>query len=268
MAKLFCVSDIHGFYDEFKQALDDSGFNSENENHWLVSIGDCFDRGGQPTEVMRYLRSLPRKILIKGNHESLLQELCDRGYPVSHDYSNGTFDTVCELGGAGLGRSFDECCIVAHQRTKNFIDSMANYFETKNYIFVHGWIPVMCKDGLPMYYQRNRKFEFNSDWRHCHYSEWEQARWLNGIDMARNGFIESGKTIVCGHWHCSYGHYIQSIRDAIAAKDSSLEVDEFGPTAIWKPYYGDGIIAIDRCTAHTGEVNILILEDEFLESTS
>jgi len=261
MPKLFCVSDIHGFYDELKKALDEAGFDPTNEDHWLITCGDHFDRGQQPVEVMRYLNSLPRKVLVKGNHESLLQELCDRGYPGSHDYSNGTFDTVCEFGGVNLGNSFDECCLVAYNRTKNFIDSMVNYFETKNYIFVHGWIPVICKDGLPMYHRRNRKFEFAPSWRYSHHSEWEQARWLNGIDMARKGFVEPEKTIVCGHWHCSYGHMMDDM-----AKNGLFNcIDEFGETAIWEPYYGDGIIAIDRCTAHTGEINVLVLEDEFLE---
>ena len=261
MAKLFCVSDIHGFYDEFCLALDNSGFDPENEEHWLIVCGDNFDRGPDPIGVMRYLNGLPRKVLIKGNHESLLQDLCERGYPGGHDHTNGTFDTVCELGGAGEGRCFDECCIIAEQRTKNFIYSMVPYFETKNYIFVHGWIPVTCKDGMPMYHRRNRKFEFNQDWRYAHASEWEQARWLNGIDMALKGFVEPGKTIVCGHWHCSYGHMM----DDMATKGMFNCIDEFGETAIWEPYYGNGIIAIDRCTAHTGEVNVLVLEDEFLE---
>lgn len=267
MAKFFVVSDIHGFYDELIDALNKAGFDKDNPEHYLVSCGDHFDRGSQPVEVMRYLNSLPRKILIKGNHESLLQELCDRGYPGMHDYSNGTYDTVCEFGNAGLGNSFDECCIVAYNRTKNFIDSMVDFFETKNYIFVHGWLPVTCKDGLPMHYRNNRKFEFNPDWRYAHHSEWEQARWWNGIDMARKGFVEPNKTIVVGHWHCSYGHYMQAMRDAIAAGGSAFDadIDEFGPKAIWEPYYGNGVVAIDRCTAHTGQVNVLVIEDEFLE---
>ena len=254
MPKLFCVSDIHGFYDELIEALNKAGFDESNEEHYLVVCGDVWDRGSQPVEVMRYLNSLPRKVLIKGNHESLFQDLCERGYPGTHDYSNGTYDSVCEFGNADLGNSFDECCMVAYHRTKNFIDSMVDYFETKNYIFCHGWIPVTCKDGLPMYHRKNRKFEFNPEWRHAHHSEWEQARWLNGIDMAKNGFVDPEKTIVCGHWHCSYGHMIDG-----------HTIDEFGPYAFWEPYYGNGVIAIDRCTAYTGKVNVLVLEDDFLE---
>ena len=257
MPKLFCVSDIHGFYDELIKALDNAGFDPENEDHWLIVCGDCFDRGQSPVEVMRYLQGLRRKVLVKGNHESLLQELYDRGYPGSHDFSNGTYGTVCEFGNAGIGNSFDECCIVAHKRTKNFIDSMVDYFETKNYIFVHGWIPVICKDNLPVYYRNHRWFEFDPDWRMAHHSDWERARWLNGIDMARKGFVEHGKTIVCGHWHCSYGHMLDSIK-------TDNWISEFDKDAIWDPYYADGIIAIDRCTAHTGEVNVLVLEDEFI----
>ena len=258
MPKLFVVSDVHSYYDEMKNALDNAGFDPENEEHWLIVCGDLWDRGSQPVEIMRYLQCLPRKVLVKGNHETLLQELCDRGYPGSHDYSNGTFDTVCEFGNAGLGNSFDECCLVAYQRTKNFIDNMVNYFETKNYIFVHGWIPVICTDDMPIYYTKNRTFEFNPNWRSAHFSEWEQARWLNGMDMARRGFRDPEKTIVCGHWHCSYGHMLNSIK-------TGDWIEEFGETAIWEPYYGNGVIAIDRCTAHTGHVNVLVLEDDFLE---
>ena len=223
----FVISDMHGYYDEMIDALKQSGFDKYNSDHWLITCGDHFDRGPKPVEVMQYLISLPRKILVKGNHESLLQDLCERGYPCSHDFHNGTFDTVCKFGGKSLGRSFEECCIIAEQRTKNFIYNMVNYFETKNYIFVHGWIPVICNDDLPMYYRNNRKFEFNPDWRIAHYSEWEQARWLNGIDMARKGFVDPNKTIVCGHWHCSYGHYIDALKDAISDsffKDSKISL--------------------------------------------
>ena len=267
MPKFFCVSDIHGFYNEMRTALDNAGFDPNNEEHWLIVCGDVWDRGGQPVEVMNYLNSLPRKVLVKGNHESLLQELCERGYPGNHDVSNGTYDTVCEFGGAEEGKCFEECCILTEQRTKKFIYSMVNYFETKNYIFVHGWIPVVSKDGLPMYYRNNRKFEFYPSWRYAHAGEWDQAIWLNGIDMARKGFVEPGKTIVCGHWHCSYGHYIDALKDALA-NDTDLKVEEFGSTAIWEPYYSDGVIAIDRCTAYTGEINVLVLEDEFLKNTT
>ena len=148
MPKFFVVSDVHGFYHEMLDALDNAGFDPNNEDHWLISCGDNFDRGPCPEDVMVYLKMLPRKILIKGNHEQLLIECCERGYPGSHDMSNGTFGTINELGDAGSGYAFDECCIRTLARTHTFLDSMVNYFETKNYVFCHNFWTLNLKNSL------------------------------------------------------------------------------------------------------------------------
>lgn len=253
MPKLFVVSDIHGFYYEMIDALDKAGFDKDNENHWLISCGDHFDRGPKPYHVMHYLKSLDRWIGIKGNHESLFEECVSRGCFWDHDIGNGTFDTICELGGAGEGRSFDECCIVAEQKVKTFFKKMVNYFETENFVFVHGFIPVNRNRSLPRNYNPRLKYSAKEDWRYAHQSEWNDAMWLNGMEMAMDGFgIE--KTIVCGHFHTSWGHAIQ---------DKTF--NEFGEGANFSPfYYEDKLIAIDACTAYSGKVNVLVLEDEFL----
>lgn len=253
MPKLFVVSDIHGFYDELIDALNKAGFDKDNEEHWLISCGDHWDRGSQPVAVMRYLMELPRKVLVKGNHEQLFIDCCRRGYYGNHDISNGTFETICNLGGATEGRSFNACCVVAEQRAKPFFNSMVNYFETENYVFCHGFIPVNCNDGLLMYYKRHLKFSKKEDWRYAHQREWDDAMWLNGMEMVMDGFgIE--KCIVVGHYHTSWGHAIQ---------DKTF--NEFGEGADFSPfYYEDKLIAIDGCTAHTGKVNVLVLEDEFI----
>lgn len=257
MPKLFVVSDIHGFYNKLREALDAAGFDPENENHWLITCGDHWDRGPKPAAVMNYLMGLPRKVLCKGNHEQLFTDCIERGYACSHDYSNGTFDTICELGGADGGRSFEVCCMIAEQRAKPFFDSMVNYFETEHYVFCHSWIPVDCEDNLPYWYRNNRKFIKKEDWRYAHQSEWDQAMWLNPLHMAMDGFgIE--KSIVSGHWHCSYGHHVASIK-------TDNWISEFDEDACFDPYYyEDNLIMIDACTAHTHKVNVLVLEDEFI----
>ena len=63
------------------------------------------------------------------------------------------------------------------------------------------------------------------------------------------------KTVLCGHWHCSYGHSVYEGRGS-----------EFGPDADFSPYFGAGVIALDACTAHSGKVNVLVLEDDDLSS--
>lgn len=252
MPKLFCVSDIHGFYDELQVALVKAGFDKNNPEHWLISCGDNFDRGSQPRQVMGFLKGLERKALVRGNHEDLLERCIEREYPLTHDIHNGTRETIYDLAGVKHSmRNFPGAAIQISQEVFRFTSQMVDYFETENYVFVHGWIPLHISDQYPDWYQQDRSFHQDLTWRDAHTSGWETARWRNGIKCAREGHTIE-KTIVCGHWHCSYGHSI--------AKGTP----EFGEGADFSPYYSNGIIAIDACTAASGIVNVLVLEDEFL----
>lgn len=252
MPKLFVVSDVHGFYDELQLALNEAGFDPNNENHWLISCGDEWDRGPKPVEVMKFFSSLGRKVIIRGNHMELFEDMCYRGYPEWYDQSNGTLGTVEKFGGYELRYEIDLCCEKALNRTKKYRHNMVNYFETKNYIFVHSWVPLIKKDDLPSYYTRNRKFEFNPDWRNASQKDWDAAMWRNPFDMAERGFMPD-KTVVFGHWstECKW------------AKVENRK--EFDNNAKFEPYYGDRFIAIDACTAHSGKCNVIVIEDEFLE---
>lgn len=249
MPKFFVTSDIHSYFNEFMTALNNAGFDENNENHYLVVCGDCFDRGPDSAKVLKYLKALPRKVLVKGNHEQLLLECCERGYPMQHDISNGTVQTIFQL---GYGIEFDDMCRYTLLKVRPFIDGMVNYFETKNHIFVHSWVPVINKDGLPAHYTRGRSFGFNPDWRNANQEEWDDAMWGNPFDMADRGLMPD-KMVVFGHWHCSTGWA------------TSEGCSEFGADAKFDPYYGDGFISIDACTAHSSKCNVIVIEDEFLE---
>lgn len=257
MPKFFVTSDIHSFYTPLKTALDEKGFDPNNENHWLVVCGDVFDRGHESEEVLHFLMSLERKILVKGNHDVLLEECCMREYPEWHDNSNGTRKTIQDLGRAGYGKPFDECCRTTWNRLTRYRELLVNYFETQNYIFVHSWIPTNKKAKV---YSADRWIpplttnEYMEDWRNANEVEWEEAMWGNPFDMHFKRLNQTGKTIVFGHWHCSTGHKMFGHCD-----------DDFGKDAIWEPCYANGIIGIDRCVAYTGEVNVVVIEDEFLE---
>ena len=251
MSKLFCVSDIHSFYDEMKEALDKAGFDPNNEEHWLLSLGDALDRGPKTQEVIDYLMGLDRCILIKGNHDQLIMDLLDRKFPYDADYHNGTFQSVVDL--APKAKNFYDACMVAYEKVKPFVDRMVNYVETKRFVFCHSWIPVNCDDDLPHYYRRNRMFSKKEDWRTAHQSEWDRSMWTNPLEMAMNGF-DIEKPICAGHWHCSAGWAMQN------------GISEFGDDAIFDPfYYKDKLIMIDACCAHSGKINCLAIEDEFLE---
>lgn len=234
--KYFVVSDIHGFYDEFMDALKESGFDRDDPNHTLVCLGDYFDRGKKPFDVMKFLTQLERKVLIRGNHDVLLQELCEREYPCQYDASNGTWATAKNLCRVHDAMMFQNVM----NMTRPFYNSMVNYFETKHYIFVHGHLPAPTVEGIRI------------DWRDATNTDWNEAMWKNGFDEEKKRIVSTtDKTIVFGHWHTSYAwHYI-------AGKTS-----EFGPDACFDPYYGDKFIGIDACTAHSHRVNVIILEDD------
>lgn len=248
--KYYVTADIHGFYTPFFQALTASGFFQDNEPHKLIILGDLFDRGTEAKQLQEFVLKLmedKQVILIRGNHEDLFQEMItiDEGLPYSHHVSNGTYDTALQLTGYDIAmariRNYDFA--EAAQQTpyyKHLFPVMVDYYETKHYIFTHGWLPsIKGRSGYSYY----------SDWREACPGEWNSARWYNGMDAAQTSPVD--KTVVCGHWHCSYGHWKYEYKGS-----------EFGPDADFNPYYGPHIIALDACTAHSGKVNILVIEDE------
>ena len=183
--------------------------------------------------------SLERKILIKGNHESLLLDCLQRGYYYGYDCSNGTAQTIIDL--APEAQTFDQACTIAYSRIKDFVYSMVDYFESENYIFVHSFIPLNRDDA-----------SFDPDWRNASYENWdEQARWGNPFALADQGLLPE-KTLVFGHWHTSW------------ARSYFNDQPEWGEDADFSPFYGDGYIGIDACTAYSGKVNVIVLEDNFL----
>ena len=88
------------------------------------------------------------------------------------------------------------------------------------------------------------------DWRNADAALWSKARWINGMAAAHAGITETGKTIVCGHWRCSFGH----------AKYEG-KGGEFDNDPDFSPYCAKGILAIDACTAVSGKVNCIVIDD-------
>ncbi|MCM1237576.1 MAG: metallophosphoesterase [Ruminococcus flavefaciens] len=260
--KYFVVADVHGFYDLMIKALTEKGYFEEKKPHKLVICGDLFDRGLQAKEMEKFVVDLLEKdevILIRGNHEDLmldlvnrLDEFVDMGIEYTHHYSNRTVQTLMDLTGCSFGELKEEPRKVAERMRatpflKTIIPAMLDYYETEKYIFVHGWIPCQASGygGAPGWYK------YQKDWRDAPKSDWMLARWYNGMLAAWQECIEPGKTIVCGHWCCSYGHtYLEKNIDIKKGMED------------FKPYCGNGIIAIDATTAKNKVVNCIVIEDE------
>lgn len=252
MKKLFCITDIHSFYDEMILALDNAGFDINNKDHIIVHCGDLLDRGPKALECLNFVNNLPsnRKILIRGNHEDLLEDIFARGYFCMHDEHNCTIDTCVQL--SGINKidmlSHELALFAALDKVKNrpelkeYYNSLINYYEVGNYIFVHGWLPTKYKDGMPVY---NFKEGYWKD------GDWRDARWSNGMLEWKKGYRLKDKTIVCGHFHTSWGNsYLHD-------KGSEFEED-----ACFDTFIDDGIVCLDGCIAYSGKVNCYVIDIE------
>ena len=261
--KYYVVADVHGYYTYLKQALTEAGFFSETEPCKLILCGDLLDRGTEAQEVVDFMLKLleeDRLIYVLGNHEELLvqclQEIARGGiYEVSsgmsHHNRNRTWDTLLrlsEMTEADAYRAPGE--LVRRVRRSplyaRLLTVCVDYYETPHYIFVHGWIPCRAEGCKPY-----TRYLYQPEWRDADEIEWSRARWYNGMELAcKHGVTEAGKTIVCGHFHTSYGH--AKLRRACS---------EWGSDADFSPFFAEGIIALDACAPASGRINCVVLED-------
>ena len=158
--KYFVCSDIHGFYNEWQNSLKESGFDINNPKHKIIVCGDLFDRGHQPQQIIDFILNHKDKfILIRGNHEDLMQEMIDRNYNLRYDLSNGTAYTIVDLYPDYMITETNLKKIAKLTGLQQVLDMCIDYFETKKYIFVHGWIPTKNNQ----YYQNPTKDKYHKN---------------------------------------------------------------------------------------------------------
>ena len=294
MKKYFVCSDIHGFYKEFRAALDEAGYLRYNPEHILIVLGDIFDRGKHPWEIYQFLSHLPKErvVLIKGNHEYLLEKLVQRRHAYDHDYSNGTFGTLVSLfkdpekerlkwlhDHKGLIpdevlyiESFNHFYHVQAQlyRSKKINQiikwlkstSWLNCYELGQYIFVHSFIPLKVSEEL---YGEPTKFEYFPDWRNCEDEKlWELSTWNCPYELYLKGYfneeLKKGKILVCGHWHTSLFYNNLLYKD-----EPEKQLDIYTQNPIFKSDKYPGLIGLDTCTVLTKKVNVLVINEEDLK---
>ena len=248
----FVFADPHGNYEAFITAITEMGYDASNSQHQLVGCGDYFGRAAQSNSdcmnIWRYLTS-PRHsnkpICIRGNHESILIDAIERRQLTDVDIYNGEHNTFASF----LGRypnqvkrdyylQFDAAKVMINIGFYDWLKSLPWYFETKHYIFTHGFVPMM-------YF--NRGVELNDFGE----SEWEEASWSNTPDDIRTlDLIKVGthKTIVFGHWRA------KELNEKFAGKweevDGDIYVDKERK-----------LIGLDTTTALSHKVGCVVIED-------
>lgn len=239
--KLFAVTDIHGHATKLKNALQEAGFDPQNPDHLLISCGDSFDRGRENRAVLDYLQSIPNKVLVRGNHEDLLQNALWRRMISSLEVRNGTVITIEEFFGAHCVDSAGRIQMDAETRgvLEAFIGQSVDYFETERYVFTHGWVPLDTEWG---------ELKPRRDWRIASLEAWRRARFMGWNKVYEQKVTMPDKTLVCGHRSTRYGSLFDPDR----------------PTDCYDPFYGKNLIALDGLTVASGQVNVVVLEDELL----
>lgn len=237
--KIFVVSDVHGHYSPLKASLQNAGFDANCSDHLLVCCGDYFDRGNENVEVLKFFERLKNKVLLRGNHEDLLFKLLQTGKIQPHNYINGTMRTLENFFGKYfIDPATDTIDFSGKTSTVNriceFIESTKNFFETENYLFVHGWIPAGCSTL--------QSVRDSSD------AQWEKARWSKWTDCYNGTKPLPQKTLICGHMPTFYATKFDPLREN---NDSGI-------------FYGNSVIAIDGGTFDTKAVNVLVIEDSLI----
>jgi len=270
--KYYVVSDIHSFYTPLRAALKEAGYFSDPEPHKLVVCGDIFDRGNEPFETEEFICKLLDRdevIIVRGNHEDLMMSLLEdveifEGTSTilhSHYEHNGTVRTLQRFTGASNRDICERPSEVAAKMRKTeyvrtIIPAARDWYETENFIFVHGWIP--CREANEMLDEQPPTFK---EWRKACRIDWECARWMDYLNVLKNGLPKPDKTVICGHRSASYGHELFK-NTANARKRPAGDLrDESREPSRFRPFYADGLIAIDACTVVSGITNCIVIED-------
>lgn len=184
----YAISDIHGMSYELKRLLDKVPFTKSDV---LVFLGDVIDRGPDPREVVQTILDLRRDgynvVTVMGNHEDIFISHLKRnslaggyGQYCYRNIRNGYY--IERNGGAKTLRSYKHNNDLIHEHLPYF-KGLRLYFETKDYIFVHGGL----KPNVPIH----KQIKYNLLWIR---QEFTRSK------------LNFGKTVVYGHTPVPFIH--------------------------------------------------------------
>ena len=265
--KLFFTSDIHGFYDEFMKCLRDTGFDEDNEEHLLVVLGDCFDRGPSSKELFLFLNDLEKKgkcVVTHGNHDLFLEEFLEGNYESGlfnylHNGLNETIasfvgrtapfeswcllDDACEMNKENFCRWVD---IVRHEIMNKYpelllwLKSRPRYFESEHYIGVHGAIDNFVEDW---HYPNHHRYNLHG---------WDALEFDNGNFFKTKLNDGTDKTVVIGHFAT---RLLRRMHRSVCVNDKCVDENDV-------LIRDDGrVVALDATTVLTHKVNFYVVED-------
>ena len=252
--RYFAFSDIHGCLDPLLEALDQAGYDPDNQGHHLLFLGDAFDKNRQDYQTYRFLKEAVgqgRCTWVLGNHDDYLLN-CLKKHETNHFCRN----TIHNIALGINPDSVDEIQTLLDDGAEGLLFSCPDYFETPHYVFTHGMIPFDKKHH-----------RYDPSWRNAPKETWTRFRSLNGMKCVLDGINEPDKAIVVGHIGSYYGNIV--IRHPEISRDgeefiklgNKLKQRASDNMEYFEMYRGDGVIGIDGRCFDTGIVPVLVIEE-------
>ena len=240
MKKYFVFSDVHGECKNLIESLNKKGFEADNQNHVLISLGDNFDRGSENVEVLEFLlkyNKQGRLIAVLGNHDKMLLDFItgvDDAY--FNAVYNGLDQTIADLSGVKeinyylLQADPDFYIDKIKRRFPGLLRFLKNMklkgIELDKYVMTHGGYSIV----------NNYFFEDDE-------VEWIVDNWAK-TNIFVDQFNPGDKIYIFGHWHAR-----------LLRRDFGQEIND--ETFIYSNFIG-----IDAATNASGFVNIYVIETD------
>lgn len=139
MKRMLAISDIHGELEKFNRLLKKVNYHSEKDQ--LILLGDYVDRGPDSCGVLNKVMELEEEgaIVLRGNHDDMMVAAAENEPKAWERWiKNGALETL---------RSYEPRMKTARLPTSDvfknhvdFIKKLNYYYETEQYIFVHGGV--------------------------------------------------------------------------------------------------------------------------------
>lgn len=170
--RLFAIGDIHGYTEPLRALL---GALNPTIGDKLVFLGDYVDKGPDvrgTIDLLLDLKATTEVVFLRGNHDQLLLDA------ILEPDSIPTWETLAggnPLSSYGRGPNTEVLGMIPQAHLEFLSRECRDYFETENFIFVHGGIRSHLEP---------------------HEEDPDRLQWLT-LSLASPHL--SGRTVICGH---------------------------------------------------------------------
>ena len=248
MKKYFIFGDSHGEFDYLMNSLNAVGYNQDNPEHFLIGLGDYFDRGNQNIQILEFLQQQKKKNRfwgILGNHDSML-------YNFLTGKSNGIFDILRN----GLGTTLKELAglesvedVILHARFSS--DYFRNSIKINHPNLLEFLKSLKDEIKLGQYNLTHAGYSYNNET-----GKWEIDNWAMTEEFVESYPTNPEEIYVFGHWWARLLTHKFIIQEA--DKDITEIIEDDTLTDL--PFRYKNFIGLDSMVNRSHFMNILVIK--------